>query len=287
MIRNKSISQILCLLIYLISFYLSYILIPEFISDVWFRITIWHIYATVFIYIGSVILKNSSLYDPFWSVAPIPIVLYLVLNYENSITLKLLVLAPIFFWALRLTRNWIISWQGFEHEDFRYKKLKNTNKLKAEINNFFGIHLFPTLIVNLSLYPLLFILTNNINTSIFLYFASIFTFLAVLLETVSDEQMRVFRNNPLNKGKTMRYKLWKYSRHPNYLGEILFWFGIYFMGLSSGLAPFWIIICPLTMLALFVFISCPMMDERSLKNRPNYRGYMDKTSQLLLLPPKK
>ena len=287
MIRNKSISQILCLLIYLISFYLSYILIPEFISDVWFRITIWHIYATVFIYIGSVILKNSSLYDPFWSVAPIPIVLYLVLNYENSITLKLLVLAPIFFWALRLTRNWIISWQGFEHEDFRYKKLKNTNKLKAEINNFFGIHLFPTLIVNLSLYPLLFILTNNINTSIFLYFSSIFTFLAVLLETVSDEQMRVFRNNPLNKGKTMRYKLWKYSRHPNYLGEILFWFGIYFMGLSSGLAPFWIIICPLTMLALFVFISCPMMDERSLKNRPNYRSYMDKTSQLLLLPPKK
>ena len=287
MIRNKSISQILCLLIYLISFYLSYILIPEFISDVWFRITIWHIYATVFIYIGSVILKNSTLYDPFWSVAPIPIVLYLVLNYENSITLKLLVLAPIFFWALRLTRNWIISWQGFEHEDFRYKKLKNTNKLKAEINNFFGIHLFPTLIVNLSLYPLLFILTNNINTSIFLYFASIFTFLAVLLETVSDEQMRVFRNNPLNKGKTMRYKLWKYSRHPNYLGEILFWFGIYFMGLSSGLAPFWIIICPLTMLALFVFISCPMMDERSLKNRPNYRSYMDKTSQLLLLPPKK
>tara|TARA_B100001093_G_scaffold89126_1_gene81191 strand:- start:443 stop:1306 length:864 start_codon:yes stop_codon:yes gene_type:complete len=287
MIRNKSISQILCLLIYLISFYLSYILIPEFISGVWFRITIWHIYATMFIFIGSVILKNSSLYDPFWSVAPIPIVLYLVLNYENSITLKLLVLAPIFFWALRLTRNWIISWQGFEHEDFRYKKLKNTNKLKAEINNFFGIHLFPTLIVNLSLYPLLFILTNNINTSIFLYFASIFTFLAVLLETVSDEQMRVFRNNPLNKGKTMRYKLWKYSRHPNYLGEILFWFGIYFMGLSSGLAPFWIIICPLTMLALFVFISCPMMDERSLKNRPNYRSYMDKTSQLLLLPPKK
>jgi steroid 5-alpha reductase family enzyme len=59
------------------------------------------------------------------------------------------------------------------------------------------------------------------------------------------------------------------------------------MGLSSGLAPFWTIICPLTMLALFVFVSCPMMDERSLKNRPNYKDYMDKTSQLLLFPPKK
>tara|TARA_S200000501_G_C20796256_1_gene731878 strand:- start:274 stop:1032 length:759 start_codon:yes stop_codon:yes gene_type:complete len=251
------------------------------------KITIWHIYATIFIYIGSVILKNSSLYDPFWSVAPIPIALYLALNFENTLIVKFLVLTPIIFWALRLTRNWIISWEGFEHEDFRYIDLKNTSMFKAEFNNFFGIHLFPTLIVNLSLYPLVFILTNNSNSSIFLSFASLFTFLAVLLETISDKQMREFKKNPLNKGKTMKYKLWKYSRHPNYLGEIGFWFGIYMMGLSSGMAPFWIIICPLTMLALFIFVSCPMMDNRSLMNRPDYKDYMEVTSQLMLLPPKK
>ena len=84
----------------------------------------------------------------------------------------------------------------------------------------------------------------------------------------------------------MRYKLWKYSRHPNYLGEIGFWFGIYLMGLSSGLAPLWTIICPLTMVALFVFVSCPMMDNRSLKNRSDYKEYMEVTSQLILFPPK-
>ena len=287
MLKNKIISQLICILIYLISFYLSYILVPESISNIWLKIIIWHIYATIFIYIGSVILKNSSLYDPFWSVAPIPIALYLALNFENTLIVKFLVLAPIIFWALRLTRNWLISWEGFDHEDFRYIDLKNTSMLRAEFNNFFGIHLFPTLIVNLSLYPLVFILTNNSNSSIFLSFASLFTFLAVLLETISDEQMREFRKNPLNKGKTMKYKLWKYSRHPNYLGEIGFWFGIYMMGLSSGMAPFWIIICPLTMLALFVFVSCPMMDNRSLMNRPDYKDYMEVTSQLMLLPPKK
>ena len=287
MLKNKIISQLICILIYLISFYLSYILVPESISNIWLKITIWHIYATIFIYIGSVILKNSSLYDPFWSVAPIPIALYLAINFENTLIVKFLVLTPIIFWALRLTRNWIISWEGFEHEDFRYIDLKNTNMLRAEFNNFFGIHLFPTLIVNLSLYPLVFILTNNSNSSIFLSFASLFTFLAVLLETISDEQMREFRKNSLNKGKTMKYKLWKYSRHPNYLGEIGFWFGIYMMGLSSGMAPFWIIICPLTMLALFIFVSCPMMDNRSLMNRPDYKDYMEVTSQLMLLPPKK
>ena len=113
-----------------------------------------------------------------------------------------------------------------------------------------------------------------------------FTVLAVALETISDEQMREFRSDINNQGMTMKYKLWKYSRHPNYLGEVLFWYGIYFMGLSSGLMPLWTILCPTLMLALFIFISCPMMDKRSLNNRADYQEYMDKTSQLLLLPPK-
>ena len=286
MLKDKIISQVICILIYAVSFYLSYLLLSESISHIWMKITLWHIYATLFIYIGSVILKNSSLYDPFWSVAPVPIVIYLAINSDNSMLLKILVTFPIIFWATRLTRNWLISWKGFEHEDFRYIDLKNTNIYKAEFNNFFGIHLFPTLIVNICLYPLVFIFLNPIEVTPFLYFASIFTFMAVVLETVSDEQMRHFRSNPNNKGKTMKYKLWKYSRHPNYLGEICFWFGIYFMGLSSNLAPIWIIICPLSMLALFIFASCPMMDERSLKNRKDYKEYMEKTSQLLILPPK-
>tara|TARA_B100000212_G_scaffold333810_1_gene303778 strand:+ start:945 stop:1808 length:864 start_codon:yes stop_codon:yes gene_type:complete len=286
MIQSKATSQLVCIIIYLISFYVSFKILPVTITNVWLTITIWHIYATLFIYIFSVLLKNSSLYDPFWSVAPVPIAIYLATQFENSLSVRLIVLIPIIFWALRLTRNWLISWRGFEHEDFRYIDLKNTTKIKSEINNLFGIHIFPTLIVNLGLLPLLFVFTNKINISFSLVLASIFTFCAVILETVADEQMRKFRSDISNKGKTMKYKLWKYSRHPNYLGEILFWFGICFMGLSSGFAPIWTLICPITMLALFVFVSCPMMDNRSLINRSDYKEYMEKTSSLILLPPR-
>ena len=286
MIKSKFTSQIVCIFIYVVSFYLSYLLLPESITDTWSKIVVWHIFATIFIYIGSLILNNSSLYDPFWSIAPVPIVVYLTLSFNNNIELIVLVSLPIFFWAIRLTRNWLISWQGFDHEDFRYIDLKNTNRVQAEINNFFGIHLVPTMLVNIGLYPLIYITTNEIETNIFLYLASIFTIVAVILETVSDEQMREFKSNDENKGKTMKYKLWKYSRHPNYLGEVLFWYGIYFMGLSSGIASYWTILCPTLMLALFIFVSCPMMDKRSLNNRVDYKEYMDKTSQLLLLPPK-
>lgn len=286
MIKDKGISQLICISIYIVSFYLAYVLLPESINFIWLKITIWHLNATIFIYLGSVLLKNSSLYDPFWSVAPVPIVIYLSIQSENSILLKMLIIFPILLWATRLTRNWVISWEGFHHEDFRYIDLKNTNKYKAEFNNFFGIHLFPTFIVNICLYPLVYVFINDVDVNVYLYISSIITLIAVILETVADEQMRKFRSDPRNKGKTMKYKLWRYSRHPNYLGEVGFWFGIYFMGISSGFAPLWLIVCPLAMLLLFVLVSCPMMDERSLMNRPNYKEYMDNTSQLMLLPPK-
>ena len=284
--NNKLKSQLICFVIYIIAFLIPLFLIPSSISNVWMIILIWHIYATLFIYVGSLLLKNSSLYDPFWSVAPIPIVLYMVNISSNSLIIKLLILFPILFWGVRLTHNWLMGWKGFKHEDFRYIDLKNTNKIQAQINNLFGIHLLPTLIVNFSLFPISYILLNNLNLNINLLLASIFSIVAVILEAISDKQMRDFKSNPLNKDKTMRYGLWRYSRHPNYLGESMFWFGVYFMGLSSGIMPIWTILCPLVMLSLFIFISCPMMDKRSLKNRPDYQDYMNKTSQLFLWPPK-
>lgn len=286
MFTSKLSSLTICFVIYFLAFYFSFILLPETISNIWLKITIWHIYATLFVYFGSLVLKNSSLYDPFWSVAPLAIVIYLATISENSFLTNLIILIPIIFWGIRLTRNWIVGWPGLSHEDFRYIDLKNTYWIKSEINNLFGIHLFPTLIVNLSLYPLLYVFTFEISITFSLCISLLFTLLAVVLETIADEQMRNFRNNPANKGKTMKFKLWKYSRHPNYLGELLFWFGICLIGINSDAAPILIILCPIPMMMLFVFVSCPLMDERSLKNRSDYQEYMEKTSQLLLLPPK-
>ena len=98
--------------------------------------------------------------------------------------------------------------------------------------------------------------------------------------------MSEFRSRPENKGKTMNRSLWKYSRHPNYLGEVLFWWGLYLMTLSVNLNFWWLIICPLSMTLMFTLVTCSMMDNRSLLNRPDYSTYMAKTSQLLLWWPK-
>ena len=256
-------------------------------NNEWMMILFAHSVATIGIYISSLIFNNSSMYDPFWSVAPIPIIIYLAYFSNNLVLNDLytsLIVFVVLFWAVRLTHNWTMVWGGLKEEDFRYVDLKQGNLLKKEIVNFFGIHYIPTLQVNVSLLPLYFVFNENVINYNWIIIGAIISICAVILQIVADKQMRDFKKNILNKNKIMNLGLWKYSRHPNYLGEVMFWIGLYVIALSVENLPFWLFLAPLSMLVLFVFISCPMMDERSLKKRPGYKEYMDKTSQLLLLP---
>ena len=281
LIKSKNGSLTLVFFYYVISFYLAYLVTKNFDSDGWLHILIWHVSATLIIFLFSNVHKNSSIYDPFWHVAPIPIVFYIA-KQSSLPTLELnLVLGAFLFWALRLTYNWYLNWNNLDHEDFRYIDLKNNNKFMAFINDLFGIHLIPTIIVNVSLYPIYVALTaESLNELVYVGF--ILIIIAVVIQYISDDQMRKFRKDESNLGKTMKYGLWKYSRHPNYLGEVSFWFGIYIFALASGTSSLWLLTCPIVMLGLFIFISCPMMDNRSLMRRPDYKEYMDKTPQLFM-----
>jgi len=282
---------LLCIFSYVIALVAAVISTSFFMDGhLWKTVTIGHIMATLIIYIASVLAKNSSFYDPFWSIAPLPIILFLsFLSYEKDENLIkiLVILVPITYWSIRLTNNWRRGWKGLKHEDFRYIDLKTRFKKFPYLIDFFGIHLYPTLQVNFSLFPLYYYFLSDFSTiPIVLYIFSFFTICAVLLEHLADEQMRDFRSKPENKGKTMNRLLWKYSRHPNYLGEVLFWWGLYLMTVSVNLNLWWLFICPLSMTLMFTLVTCTMMDNRSLLNRPDYSTYMAKTSQLLLWWPK-
>ena len=287
-IYKKENSLFIVLLSYIVTIILSIIITKGFnFNNEWMMLLFAHSIATIGIYISSLIFKNSSMYDPFWSVAPIPIIIYLA-YFSNNLLLPTfyvsLVVFVILFWAIRLTHNWTMAWGGLKEEDFRYIDLKQGNLFKKEIVNFFGIHYIPTLQVNVSLLPIYFIFTKTVTNYNWVLIGAAISICAVILQIISDKQMRDFKKNILNKDKIMNLGLWKYSRHPNYLGEVMFWIGLYVMALSVNDIPAWLILSPLSMVILFVFISCPMMDERSLKKRPGYKEYMDKTSQLLLLP---
>tara|TARA_A100000164_G_scaffold222496_1_gene197344 strand:- start:608 stop:1486 length:879 start_codon:yes stop_codon:yes gene_type:complete len=282
--KKRSIS--ICIFIYAFALMFSYFLSQFFSSNhIWLDIVVAHLTATFVIFSFSLIFKNSSLYDPFWSVMPFFIFLFLVFNVqvEESSTSRLILIGiPITYYAIRLTWNWAKGWEGLNDEDFRYVNLYATFGHFKWFINLFGIHLFPTFIVNVCLFPLYYAISINSEPLNFIdYFFCIFTILAVILEHVSDEQMHKFRANKQNIAKTMNKGLWKYSRHPNYLGEILFWFGIFGFSLSQSFENWWLIIFPISMLFMFILSSIPMMDKRSLEKRKDYFEYMKKTPPLL------
>ena len=276
----------ICIFVYATALILSFSFL-NFLSfkHIWLDIITVHLNATLIIFFFSSVYKNSSLYDPFWSIMPFFIFLYLVFNTEveeSFISRFLLIGIPITYYAIRLTWNWAKGWKGLDDEDFRYLNLYAAFGNFKWFINLFGIHLFPTLMVNMCLFPLYYAISiNSEPLNLIDWFFCFFTFLAVLLEHISDEQMHKFKAQQDNVSKTMKKGLWKYSRHPNYLGEILFWFGIFGFSLSQSLDNWWLIFFPFSMLSMFIFSSIPMMDNRSLSRREDYLEYMKKTPSLL------
>lgn len=109
----------------------------------------------------------------------------------------------------------------------------------------------------------------------------------IIIEAVSDIQKYKFINNPENKGKWMASGLWKYSRHPNYFGEILLWLGVYIFVISGlGLVQSLVaLIGPLFITCLIIFVSgIPLLEKAADKRwgeNPEYQKYKKRTSSLI------
>ena len=238
--------------------------------------------GTSLIFIYSMILKNASLYDPYWSVIPLIITIFYLFN-SGSISLRsITVTILIIIWSIRLNFNWSRQWKGLSHEDWRYKDLRNKTGNKFWIINLIGIQLMPTLLVylgSLSIYTVFYM--NNQNLTILDIIAFIITLSAILFETVADKQLRNFIKQRKSNEEIINSGLWKYSRHPNYFGEILFWWGLYSFSLATSLEFWWFIIGPIAITLLFLAISIPLMEKKNMMTKPSYEMYKKEVSKLI------
>ena len=249
------------------------------------RVLIADVIATMLIWLLSLMLKNASLYYPYWSVIP-PVILVLVMMAEKTFTLPLVILlTALSLWAIRLTYNWGKLWQDFSHVDWRYENFKKMAPRLYPLVSFFGIMLFPTLIVFAQLVgPLAMIKAQTATFGVYSVLGAITMIGATLLQFVADSQMQTFKQDSKNKGKIMQEGVWKYSRHPNYLGEILVWWGTYLFTIDAfGFSYF--IIFPILMTLMFRFISVPLLENKILSTRPAYKAY--KETARMFIPIKK
>ncbi len=244
--------------------------------------------ATVVVFLSSVAVNNSSMYDPYWSVAPMFLAPAIMLHNDSSgapLFRKIIVIALVMLWGARLTWNWARGWQGLGHEDFRYVDLRKTTGKAYWIVSFLGLHFMPTVCVFLgclALFPALDTGTNNL--SIFDAAGIIVTLGAIYLEARADKELRAFRLTNKEPGKNLDTGVWSLCRHPNYLGEVLFWWGLFFFAMAADSKALWTIIGPLWINCLFVFISIPLMTKRALARRPAYAEHMKRIPALLPRP---
>ena len=241
--------------------------------------------ATIVVWFFGLIYKNVSVYDPYWSVFP-PVAFLIWAFYTGMWTLPVvLLLVASWYWGWCLTRNWVLTFKGMAHEDWRYTKYRSLHPALFHLINLFGLNMMPTLVVfgamlpGLQLYQLsAALMTNNPLCLAILIFGFIVCISSATIQLIADKQIHDFR--AANPGKYCNVGLWKHGRHPNYFGEMSFWWGIWIMYAAFGGID-WFICCPIAMSAMFLGISIPLMEKRQLQNKPGYADYRKQTRMLI------
>ncbi len=224
--------------------------------------------------------KTDKLTDISYSVTFVVVALFGLLTNHISLS-KLVLFLMIFIWAFRLG-TYLLT---------RIQKMGKDNRfdsMRASIIKFGSFWVLQGFTVFVVLIPASYFFHESFEQFTLLSYAGILLWLiGLVIETIADYQKTTFIKNPENKGKWVNAGLWKYMRHPNYLGEILVWTGVYlyiFPALSSELAILGLV-SPLFITFLLVFVSgIPLLEKSANKkwgNNHDYAIYKKNTGKLV------
>ncbi|KAA0918946.1 DUF1295 domain-containing protein [Dietzia sp. ANT_WB102] len=258
-------------------------------GQLWLDGLIADLVATLVIFAASRMHGNSSFYDAYWSVIPPLLAFYWWVAADAGVndTRWWLMMAVLLAWAIRLTANWVRTFPGMHHEDWRYAVVRGRAGRFGIVADLMGIHVFPTLQVFAGLVPVYVVATRAGEPLGLLDIVAFVVGVAALaLETVADLQMHRFIATR-RPGQVMQSGVWSWSRHPNYVGECGIWLAMGLFGLAAWPGAWWVFVGTAAMLAMFLLVSIPLMEQRSLERRPEYRDVVQRVSLFLPRPPKK
>jgi steroid 5-alpha reductase family enzyme len=237
------------------------------------------------LWIVSLPLRNVSFVDAFWPIGfgLVAWTTYLAAAPEHPRALMLLAFASL--WALRLGVYLLSRWIGEPEEDKRYQAMREKRSAFSVQSLYLVFGLQGVMIVLVGL-PLIFGISNAEAPLGWLDAAGLVLFVSgFLMEAVADTQLAAFRREPANAGKVMDRGLWAWSRHPNYFGNTVLWWGLYLIALSDA-GNWWTVIGPILMTWLILKVSGVSLLERGLeKSRPGYSAYAARTSAFWPRPP--
>jgi steroid 5-alpha reductase family enzyme len=254
----------------------------------WLDTLVADLLATLVVFLFSRRFRNSSFYDAYWSVIPVLLLAYWWSRGAGAGELRAWLLAVVVvLWAVRLTANWVVSFPGLHHEDWRYPMLRARAGRWELLADLGAIHVVPTLQVFLAMVPVYVALTRpGAGLQWLAWVAFALGVGAVVLELVADVQLHRFVAGR-EPGQVLDRGLWAWSRHPNYFGEFGFWFAVALFGVAASPADaWWLFAGAAGILLMFLGASIPMMEARSLERRPGYRDVVERVPRFLPRPPR-
>ncbi len=275
--QNRAASFVAVTLVYVIAAAAGIALYKALALPWWLSLLIADAAATAVTFAFSVLFTNASVYDPYWSVQP-PVILAAFALGKPLTALGALLLVAVFAWAIRLTANWAYTFGGLCHQDWRYTMLKQKTGVFYPLVNFVGIHMVPTLVVYGCILPAVWAVRNGVGASIGSVIFICLSLGAATMQGVADVQMHRFRKN--RTAPFIRTGLWKYSRHPNYLGEILMWWGVALAVICASPDAWYLAAGALANTVLFLAVSIPLAEGRQ-SRKEGFAAYKKQTRMLL------
>jgi len=243
------------------------------------------VYMTV-MFILAMLTKDNSIADIAWGIGFIIVAITTLVVNGNFFPRQLFVAALVVAWGMRLAirilkRNW------GKGEDWRYREWREKWGRYFVLRSYLQVFILQGAILLINVMPVLIVnKTSDSSVGIMDVIGALVWLIGFFFESVGDWQLDRFIKDPVNKGKIMDRGLWRYTRHPNYFGEVTMWWGIFLVALSVPLG--WIgIVGPMIITTMIVFVSGIPLTEKLMEKNPAFQPYKERTSVLIPWFPKK
>lgn len=236
----------------------------------------------------SLIVKNVTIVDSLWGMGFV-VIAWLTLYCSHSTAVRpWLIAALVTAWGMRLSLY--LTWRNWgKGEDSRYEAWRNKSASTFWLQSLFKVFVLQALFLWVISLSMQFAQMSAVPERLTLWdiFGALLWLIGFCFEAAGDAQLAAFKADPKNRGKVMNRGLWAYTRHPNYFGEALIWWGIFIIGLSTP-NSWWTVISPIVITAVLLKMTgIPLSEALLVERRPGYAEYIQKTSAFIPWLPKK
>ncbi len=261
-------------------------MIDELIATYALTASVIAVYMTTW-FLVALVIKRNDIADIAWGIGFIVASLASFAVNDNKSAVSLVVILLVTIWGLRLSYH--IGRRNIKKpEDYRYKAWRDSWGKWFYLRSYLQVFILQGVLLLVISSPIMVVNTYDYGMVNLLFYIGVVTwFFGFIFESQADKQLGQFISNPKNKGKIMNRGLWKYSRHPNYFGEVTQWWGIGIIALGSSSYGWIGLIGPAMITFLILKVSGVPMLEKKYDDNKDYQEYKKRTSMFIPLSPKK